>query len=91
VTKSAVIADDDETVRSILQNKLSNAGYDLAVCHDGEECRRALDDSAAPDVVVLDVRVPRMAGTQVLRTIRRGELADVHVSPSNDAIEVRLP
>ena len=76
VSKSAVIADDDETIRSILQYKLSNAGYDLTVCHDGEECRQALNEAAvAPDVVVLDVMMPRMKGTQVLRTIRRGELA----------------
>ena len=76
VVKSAVIADDDETIRSILQYKLSNAGYELTVCHDGEECRQALNESGvAPDVVVLDVMMPRMKGTQVLRTIRRGELA----------------
>ncbi|GAA0542007.1 hypothetical protein GCM10008994_16370 [Halorubrum ejinorense] len=75
VSKSAVIADDDETIRSILQYKLSNAGYDLTVCHDGEECRQALDGGVTPDVVVLDVMMPRMKGTQVLRTIRRGELA----------------
>ena len=76
VSKSAVIADDDETIRSILQYKLSNAGYELTVCHDGEECRQALNESGvAPDVVVLDVMMPRMKGTQVLRTIRRGELA----------------
>ena len=76
VTKSAVIADDDETIRSILEYKLSNAGYELTVCHDGEECRQTLDDAAAaPDVVILDVMMPRMKGTQVLRAIRRGELA----------------
>ena len=75
VSKSAVIADDDETIRSILQYKLSNAGYELTVCHDGEECRQVLDSGVTPDVVVLDVMMPRMKGTQVLRTIRRGELA----------------
>lgn len=37
VSKSAVIADDDETIRSILQYKLSMAGFDLTVCHDGSE------------------------------------------------------
>jgi DNA-binding response OmpR family regulator len=76
VTKSAVIADDDETIRSILQHKLSSAGFELTVCHDGEECRQVLNDpSVSPDIVILDVMMPRMKGTQLLRTIRRGELA----------------
>ena len=76
MSKSAVIADDDETIRSILQYKLSNAGFDLTVCHDGEEGREALDEpGVAPDVVVLDVMMPRLKGTQLLRTIRRGDLA----------------
>ena len=75
VTKSAVIA-DDETIRSILEYKLSNAGFAITACHDGEECRAALNEpGVAPDVVVLDVMMPRLKGTQLLRTVRRGELA----------------
>lgn len=76
MTKSAVIADDDETIRSILQYKLSNAGFNLTVCHDGEEGREALNDPQIdPDIVILDVMMPRLKGTQLLRTVRRGELA----------------
>jgi len=76
VSRSAVIADDDETIRSILQYKLSMAGFDLTVCRDGLEGRDALDEPGVdPDVVVLDVMMPRMKGTELLRTIRRGELA----------------
>jgi DNA-binding response OmpR family regulator len=76
VTKSAVIADDDETIRSILQYKLSKAGFDLTVCHDGEAGREALNDpNIDPDIVILDVMMPRLKGTQLLRIIRRGELA----------------
>jgi len=33
------------------------------------------DGSVTPDIVILDVMMPRMKGTQVLRAIRRGELA----------------
>ena len=54
MSKSAVIADDDETIRSILQYRLSNAGYELTVCHDGEECRQALDEDAAASYVPAD-------------------------------------
>ena len=76
MSRSAVIADDDETIRSILQYKLSMAGFDLTVCRDGLEGRDALDEPGVdPDVVVLDVMMPRLKGTQLLRTVRRGELA----------------
>jgi DNA-binding response OmpR family regulator len=72
----AVIADDDETIRSILQHKLGSAGFELRMCENGGEARDALDDpDADPDVVILDVMMPRLQGTQVLRLIRRGELA----------------
>jgi DNA-binding response OmpR family regulator len=76
VSRSAVIADDDESIRSILQYKLSMAGFDLTVCHDGLEARETLDSPGVdPDVVVLDVMMPRLKGTDLLRAIRRGELA----------------
>ncbi|MFB6227791.1 MAG: response regulator transcription factor [Halobacteriales archaeon] len=71
-----VIADDDETIRSILRHKLGSEGFDLQVCEDGGEVRDALDDPEAdPDVAILDVMMPRLQGTQVLRMVRRGELA----------------
>ncbi|TKX66486.1 hypothetical protein [Halorubrum sp. SP9] len=54
MSKSAVIADDDETIRSILQYKLSNAGYEPTVCHDGEECRQALNGTAAASYAPAD-------------------------------------
>lgn len=73
--KSAVIADDDETIRSILQHKLSNAGFELTVCHDGQACHKALTElDTDPDIIILDVMMPRIKGTQLLRAIRRGEV-----------------
>lgn len=75
-SKSAVIVDDDETIRSILQYKLSSAGFDITACHDGVEGRAVLNGpNADPDVVILDVMMPRLKGTDLLREIRRGELA----------------
>lgn len=72
----AVIADDDETIRSILQHKLSAEGFDLVICEDGEEAKTVLDEGDTdPDIAILDIMMPGLEGTQVLRMIRRGELA----------------
>lgn len=71
-----VIADDDETIRSILQHKLSAEGYRLYICEDGGKGREQLNQAdIEPDLVMLDVMMPRVKGTQLLREIRRGELA----------------
>jgi DNA-binding response OmpR family regulator len=76
MARKVIVADDDETIRSILRHKLRAEGFDLRVCEDGAEVREALDDPGAnPDVVILDVMMPRLQGTRVLRLIRRGELA----------------
>jgi DNA-binding response OmpR family regulator len=71
-----VIADDDETIRSILQHKFSAEKYQLSICEDGGEAREQLNQAdIEPDLVMLDVMMPRVEGTQLLREIRRGELA----------------
>lgn len=76
VSPVAVIADDDETIRSILEYKLSAEGFDLIVCEDGEEARVELDQPGTdPDMAILDIMMPRLDGTQLLRMIRQGDLA----------------
>jgi DNA-binding NarL/FixJ family response regulator len=46
----------------------------VARCRDGEEALREVR-AHRPDVLVLDVRMPRLDGLEVLRTVRREELA----------------
>lgn len=71
----AVVADDDSTIRTLLQYKLSSHGFDVRVCEDGQEARELLSEmDSPPDIVVLDVMMPRLTGTQLLRAIRRGEV-----------------
>lgn len=72
---TVLVADDDETIRSILQYRLSAEGYELIVCEDGDEAREELEAlDEGPDVAILDIMMPRVEGTQLLRMIRRGEL-----------------
>jgi two-component system, OmpR family, response regulator RpaB len=65
-----LVVDDEAAVRRILTMRLSMAGYEVVVASDGEE---ALDlcESEAPDLVVLDVMLPKLDGYGVCRALRK--------------------
>ncbi len=61
--------DDDVDVRNLLEIKLSKAGFQITTASNGEDgLARALEEM--PDVIVVDVMMPRMDGHQVLTQIR---------------------
>lgn len=64
-----LLVDDDETIRAHLGTYLERGGLDVDIAADGLE---ALDRIAArrPDLVVLDVLMPRLDGREVLRRVR---------------------
>lgn len=67
-----LVADDDPLLRSILEHKLSRAGYDVILAEDGgsalEQAR-----SLRPAVLVLDAMMPVLDGFEVLRRIKDDE------------------
>lgn len=64
-----VVGDDAETIRSILEYKLSSESFTIHPHEDGEAARRFLDrPEVDPDVAVLDVMMPRLNGMQLLRS-----------------------
>jgi diguanylate cyclase (GGDEF)-like protein len=69
VADRILIADDDEDIRAYLEVTLALEGYEVLEAVDGVE---ALEEarSGAPDLVLLDVMMPRMDGLEVLRRLR---------------------
>jgi two-component system alkaline phosphatase synthesis response regulator PhoP len=67
---SILVVDDEPNLRHSLSYALRQEGYEVATAEDGE---RALElfRSAHPDLVVLDVMLPKMDGLAVCRAIRR--------------------
>src|SRR3954452_18184185 len=72
VTKSVLLVEDDLEIRDILQDLLEAEGYDVIPASHG---RQALDfllgGGALPDLVVLDLMMPLVDGTQVLTTMKQ--------------------
>lgn len=85
-SRRVLIIDDDETIRSLLRITLSDALYEIAEASDGDEALE-LADSEAPDLVLLDWRLPGRSGADVLRALkeRHPELPVVVVTAASDA------
>jgi DNA-binding response OmpR family regulator len=69
-----LLADDETAITDNLAPLLTRAGFDVVVAHDGEQALnrvRAHD----PDLVVLDVMMPRMDGRAVLRRLREERIS----------------
>jgi adenylate cyclase len=64
-----LIADDQPMNRDILQTRLSANGYEIITAVDGEEAL-ALARSEAPDLILLDVMMPRLDGIAVCRALK---------------------
>lgn len=85
-----LVVDDDAAIRRSLERGLRLSGFKVALAEDG---RVALDRLAEvePDVVVLDVSMPGLSGTEVCRTLRaRGDDTPVLVLSALDEVADRV-
>ena len=64
-----LVVDDDPDQRRLLERVLSGAGYRILTAADGEAGLAAVA-AVRPDLVVLDVMMPKMNGFQALRALR---------------------
>src|SRR3989339_1113275 len=61
-----IFAEDDTLLRNIYTKKFPLAGYEVKPAADGEEAILLLSKEPQPDMVVLDISMPKMDGFQVL-------------------------
>jgi adenylate cyclase len=64
-----LIVDDNETNRDILMARLGPQGYDLKQAADGEEALAAARE-LLPDLILLDVMMPKIDGIEVCKTLK---------------------
>ncbi|MGL4305967.1 MAG: response regulator transcription factor [Mycobacteriaceae bacterium] len=85
-----LVVDDDRAVRESLRRSLSFNGYAVDVAVDGVEALQAIS-SARPDVVVLDVMMPRLDGLEVCRRLRStGDDLPILVLTARDSVSERV-
>ena len=70
--KRILIVDDDPEVIDSVRYALQGAGYDVAVARDGNQ-GLAMAETQTPDLLILDMMMPKRSGFLVLEKIRQGE------------------
>ena len=69
MSKKVLIADDEPNIVTSLEYLMKKSGYEVKIARNGDEAL-ALVESFLPDVVLLDVMMPRKSGYEVCQQIR---------------------
>jgi len=89
-SKRILVVDDEAKMRRILEMSLKGIGHQVEQAGDGEEALAAIDN-APFDLVLTDLRMPRMDGIALLRELRqRGEEVPVIVLTAYGTIETAV-
>ena len=72
VGKKILVVDDSPTIRKLISGKLEKSGHEVFCSADGVEAIERLQ-SLKPDLILLDITMPRMDGYQVCKMIRSND------------------
>ncbi len=90
--QTLLIMEDDAVIRGMYQTKFANAGYEVIEGCDGEE-GELLALEKHPDLILLDLELPKKDGMKVLESIRKtewGEKVPVLIFTNLDADNDKL-
>ena len=68
--KKVLIIDDSNFICTVLAESLSEKGFEIAICHDGN-CGVKMAQQELPDIIILDLILPELPGEEVCRQIKR--------------------
>jgi diguanylate cyclase (GGDEF)-like protein len=66
---TVLVVDDDTDIARFIEINLRLEGFDVRVAHDGEQAERSIDEET-PDLVLLDVMMPKVDGVELCRRLR---------------------
>jgi two-component system, OmpR family, response regulator MprA len=84
-----LVVEDDDDIAQVLQRSLRLEGYETRIAADGET---ALDSAAefVPDLVILDLGLPKLDGIDVARRLRASDDVPILMLTARDALESRV-
>src|SRR5690625_5847321 len=70
MSSKILVVDDEKPIADILEFNLEKEGYEVIVAYDGEQAIE-LAKSEEPDLILLDIMLPKKDGNEVCREIRK--------------------
>lgn len=70
--KKILIADDNVQLVDMIKIRLESSGYEVITAYDGEKALEKVQ-TQSPDLVILDLILPKLPGEEVCREIRKDE------------------
>lgn len=83
MSQNIALVDDDRNILTSVSMSLEAEGFNVKTYNDGEEGLNGITDNP-PDLVVLDIKMPRMDGMEVLTKLREGSALPVIFLTSKD-------
>src|SRR5579862_3675295 len=88
--KRILLVDDDEYMIEGLKTFLERRGYDILVANDGHQGKQMIA-SEKPDLVILDILMPRLGGFPVLESCRgKTNVPPIIVVTANEGLRPKL-
>jgi len=72
MSQTILVAEDQQHVRSLIEYKLKNNGFDVLCVEDGTSALQKAEE-IIPDLILLDVMMPLMTGFEVLSALKQNE------------------
>ncbi len=73
MAKLVMLVDDSEVLRKITVFNLKKHGYEVIEATNGEEALQKLQEGIKPDLMLLDIMMPKMDGFTVLKRLQENE------------------
>ena len=91
MAKKILLVEDEEIMIDLLQKKLTKEGYEVSVARDGEAGLKVMKE-ARPDLVLLDIIMPKMGGFEVMEEMGKDkelkEIPVIVISNSGQPVEL---
>lgn len=86
--RKILVVEDDAQIAKVLRLELEHEGFEVEVCGDGASAiERALK---GPDLIILDLLLPRIDGLEVCRRVRRHSSVPIIMLTAKDAVPDRI-